>query len=94
MTKADIIVKIADRVGCSGKDAAGYLESVFSIMKSTLESGETLKITGFGAFEVKQKKDRKGRNPQTGEPMTITARKILSFRSSGLLRKAVNLGLK
>jgi integration host factor subunit alpha len=64
--------------------------AVFSIMKSTLESGETLKISGFGSFIVKHKKDRRGRNPQTGETITIEARRILTFKPSTLLRQAIN----
>jgi integration host factor subunit alpha len=55
------------------------LETVFSSMKNTLEKGEILKISDFGVFEVKQKRDRRGRNPQTGEPIIIKARRILSF---------------
>jgi integration host factor subunit alpha len=66
------------------------MEAVFSIMKKTLESGETLKISGFGTFIVKQKTDRRGRNPQTGEPITIEARRILTFKPSNLLRDAIN----
>ena len=66
------------------------LETVFAIMKSTLESGEKLKISGFGNFEVKQKADRRGRNPQTGEAITIEARRILTFKPSTLLRQAIN----
>jgi integration host factor subunit alpha len=66
------------------------LEAVFSIMKSTLETGEKIKVAGFGNFEVKQKKDRIGRNPQTGERITIEARSVLTFKPSIVLRKAVN----
>ena len=66
------------------------MEAVFSIMKNTLESGETLKISGFGSFLVKEKADRRGRNPQTGEAITITARRILTFKPSNLLRDAIN----
>jgi integration host factor subunit alpha len=66
------------------------LESVLSIMKQTLESGEKLKIAGFGNFEVKQKNGRRGRNPQTGETITIGARKILTFKPSNILRSAIN----
>lgn len=66
------------------------LELVLSIMKDTLEAGEKIKISGFGNFEVKHKKDRRGRNPETGETITIGARRILSFKPSMLLRQAVN----
>jgi integration host factor subunit alpha len=63
---------------------------VFSLIKSTLESGEKLKIAGFGNFEVKQKADRRGRNPQTGEEITIEARRILTFKPSNILRNNLN----
>jgi integration host factor subunit alpha len=66
------------------------MEAVFSILKKTLEAGEKIKIAGFGNFEVKQKKDRRGRNPQTGETITIEARQILTFKPSNLLRNAIN----
>jgi integration host factor subunit alpha len=90
MTKADIAEKIQTTTGLSKKDSMNMLEAVFSIMKNTLEAGEKIKVAGFGNFEIKQKKDRIGRNPQTGESITIEARKILSFKPSALLRQAVN----
>lgn len=90
MTKADLVEKIQVANGFSKKESAEMLETVFSIMKTTLESGEKLKISGFGNFEVKQKADRCGRNPQTGETMTIEARRILTFKPSGVLRDAIN----
>ena len=86
MTKNDIAERIHSNTGLTMKDSADMLESVLSIMKNTLESGEKLKVSGFGIFEVKQKKDRKGRNPQTGESVIIEARRILTFKPSGVLR--------
>ena len=90
MTKAEIAEKIQDGTGLSKKESLEMMEAVFSIMKATLESGESLKISGFGSFIVKQKKDRRGRNPQTGESLTIEARRVLTFKPSALLRNAVN----
>ena len=90
MTKADIAENIQAATDLTKKESAEMMEAVFSIMKLTLEQGENLKISGFGSFEVKQKKDRRGRNPQTGEAMTIDARRILSFKPSGVLRDAIN----
>jgi integration host factor subunit alpha len=66
------------------------VEAVFSIMKNTLESGDNLKISGFGSFIVKQKSDRRGRNPQTGETITIEARRILTFKTSCVLKDRIN----
>jgi integration host factor subunit alpha len=90
MTKADIFVKVSENLGISKKESAELVEVVFSLIKSTLESGEKLKIAGFGNFEVKQKADRRGRNPQTGETITIEARRILTFKPSAILKTAIN----
>lgn len=90
MTKADIVDKIHTTIGLSKKDSAEMMEAVFSIMKTTLESGETLKISGFGSFLVKQKADRRGRNPQTGEAIIIKSRRVLTFKPSTVLRQAIN----
>ena len=90
MTKADIAEKIQTTTGLSKKDSAAMMESVFAIMKESLETGETIKISGFGSFVVNQKNARQGRNPQTGEAITIEARKVLTFKPSNLLRDAIN----
>ena len=90
MTKADIFENVQKSMGLTKKNSAEMVEAVFAIIKSTLESGETLKISGFGNFVVKQKADRRGRNPQTGEAITIEARRILTFKPSGLLKDAIN----
>lgn len=93
MTKADIVEKVADDFKVTKRDAQVMVESVFGILKETLESGEDVKISGFGKFEVKQKNDRRGRNPQTGEAITIAARKVLTFKPSAVLRDGVNTDL-
>ena len=90
MTKADIAERIQSQIGFTKKDSQDILESVLSLIKTTLETGEDVKISGFGKFEVKQKKDRRGRNPQTGDTILIDARRILSFRPSTLLKSAIN----
>lgn len=90
MTKADIFEKVQAATDFNKKESAEMVEAVFAIMKTTLESGENLKISGFGNFIVKQKKDRRGRNPQTGEAITIEARRILTFKPSSLLKAAIN----
>ena len=90
MTKADIVEKIHQKIGFSKKESAEIVESVFSILKLTLESGEKIKIAGFGNFVVKQKADRRGRNPQTGDTITINARRILTFKPSQVLKSAIN----
>jgi integration host factor subunit alpha len=90
MTKADIAERIHNSTGLSKKDSIDMLEAVLSIMKSTLETRDKIKIQGFGNFEVKQKKDRNGRNPRTGESLTIEARRILTFKPSTILRNSIN----
>ena len=79
MTKADLAEKLHIKLGFNKKEAAIMLESILSIIKITLVLGEKIKIAGFGNFEVKQKKDRKGRNPQTGKDIIIQARRIVTF---------------
>jgi integration host factor subunit alpha len=90
MTKADIVEKIYEKVGFSKKESAELVELVFDIVKRTLEQGDKIKIAGFGNFVVKQKADRRGRNPQTGEEITISARKILTFKPSQVLKASIN----
>jgi len=90
MTKADIVERVSERIGVTKKESQDLVESVLSLLKTTLEAGEDVKISGFGKFEVKQKKDRRGRNPQTGETITIEARQILSFKPSSVLKASIN----
>ncbi len=90
MTKADIVEKIYDKVGFSKKESAELVEMVFDIIKNTLKQGDKIKIAGFGNFVVKEKADRRGRNPQTGEEITISARKILTFKPSQVLKTSLN----
>jgi integration host factor subunit alpha len=89
MTKADIVERVAEQCGITKKDSMDMVESVFSIIKSTLESGEDIKVSGFGKFEVRKKRERRGRNPQTGEAIVIEARRILSFKPSTILKDAL-----
>lgn len=90
MTKADIAAKIQSKLDLSKKESEVLLESLLEIMKSTLESGEKLKINGFGSFLIKDKNPRRGRNPQTGESIILDGRRILTFKASQVLKDAVN----
>ena len=90
MTKADIIEAIYEKVGFSKKEAADLVELVFDTIKETLARGEKIKISGFGNFVVRDKKPRTGRNPQTGEAIKITQRRVLTFKPSQVLRSEVN----
>lgn len=90
MTKADLAQKLHESIGINKKDATSHVEALLDLIKGTLESGENVKIAGFGVFEAKQKNARRGRNPQTGEAITIEARKVLTFKPSNVLRAAIN----
>jgi len=90
MTKADLVDKIHANTGLTKDEAFACLETVLETIKKTFEDCEPVKIAGFGSFAVRKKKSRKGRNPQTGEPITITARKVLTYKPSTLLKNAIN----
>ena len=91
MTKAEIIDSVYERVGgFSKKEAAEIVEAVFDAMKDVLAEGEKIKISGFGNFVVRAKKRRTGRNPQTGEPISISARRVLTFKASQVLKNVLN----
>lgn len=90
MTKADVVDKIHANTGLTKDEAYAYLETILETIKKTLETAETVKIPGFGSFVVKKKNSRKGRNPQTAEQITITARKVLSFKPSSVLKASLN----
>jgi integration host factor subunit alpha len=92
MTKADIVEQLYERIGFSKKEASEVVESLFEIVKERLEQGEKVKISGFGNFVVHEKRPRKGRNPQTGEEITISARRVLTFKASQVLKKTMNGG--
>ncbi|HEY8210986.1 MAG TPA: integration host factor subunit alpha [Myxococcaceae bacterium] len=92
MTKADIIEGVYEKVGFSKKESAEIVELVFDTVKETLERGDKIKISGFGNFQVRQKKARVGRNPQTGKEIEISARRVLTFRPSQVLKTALNAG--
>ncbi|MGO9663775.1 MAG: integration host factor subunit alpha [Polyangia bacterium] len=91
MTKAEIVDVVYEKVGgFSKKEAANIVETVFETVKATLVKGDKIKITRFGNFVVRDKKARAGRNPQTGKEITISARRVLTFKPSLPLSKALN----
>jgi integration host factor subunit alpha len=94
MTKAELVDLIYERVGSSKKEAGEVVEEIFAIIREGLCQGKKVKISGFGSFVVNQKKSRRGRNPQTGEPITIDSRRVLSFKASEVLKDLVNNGKK
>jgi integration host factor subunit alpha len=90
LTKIDITESIREKLGIPKKDCVRIVESVFDIIKSEFAKGNDVKISGFGKWTVLKKKKRKGRNPQTGESLTIDARKVVTFKPSLVLRANVN----
>jgi integration host factor subunit alpha len=90
LTKEKLITLLQDQKGLSRQESRQLLERVFKIMKDTLSQGEDLLISGFGKFSVRQKNARRGRNPQTKENLILAARKVLVFKTSGVLRQRLN----
>lgn len=94
LTKADIVEALYQKIGFSKKEAADLVELVFDEIKGSLSQGQKIKISGFGNFVVREKRSRMGRNPQTGESIEISSRKVLTFRPSQVLRAEVNSSLE
>jgi integration host factor subunit alpha len=90
MTKADIVEKVYQKIGFSKKEASELVELVFTSLKDVLTRGDKVKISGFGNFVVREKNERVGRNPQTGEQIKISARRVLTFRPSQVLKAMLN----
>lgn len=90
LTKADIIEAVQSELGVTKVQSTNLVESLIGIIKSKLESGEDVLISGFGKFCVKEKRERKGRNPATGEDMMLSPRRIVTFKCSGILRDKIN----
>jgi integration host factor subunit alpha len=91
LTKVNIINKVyATNPKMTKPQAREAVETILRIIKSSLENGDDVLLSGFGKFNVKAKSARKGRNPQTGESLMLDARKVVTFKPSGLLRKKVN----
>ncbi|HUO76955.1 MAG TPA: integration host factor subunit alpha [Thermodesulfovibrionales bacterium] len=82
MTKADLVDLIFGKVGLSKIESQNIIELIFDTVKQTLVEGESVKVSGFGTFNVKKKNARRGRNPKTGEELQITPRRVITFRAS------------
>ena len=90
LTKEKIIDSIYNQVGLSKSQSRIVVEKLLEIIKRTIEDGENILISGFGKFEVKKKAARRGRNPQTTEDLRLRARRVVVFKTSGVLRKEIN----
>jgi integration host factor subunit alpha len=89
LTKADFAERLFDELGLNKREAKEMVELFFEEIKGSLESGEQVKISGFGKFELRDKNSRPGRNPKTGEEIPITARRVVTFRSGQKLKARV-----
>ena len=90
LTKENLIDSIYNQCGLSKGKSIELVQSLLEILKSTLANGEDVLITGFGKFYVKEKKERRGRNPQTGEDLMLGSRRVVGFKCSGKLRDRMN----
>lgn len=94
LTKEKIITNIYEKIGFSKSQSRDVVEQLLEIMKRSLAGEENILISGFGKFVVKRKRARRGRNPQTNKDLQLKARKVVVFKTSGVLRKRVNSGIK
>ena len=89
LTKADLVQQVA-KTGFTRKHSEEIVESLLETIKSTLERGEDVLISGFGKFSIREKKKRRGRNPATGEELTLSERRVITFKCSPVLREKIN----
>ena len=90
LTKEEIICDIYDNVGLSKTKSRSVVEKLFEMIKTSLANGEDVLISGFGKLSVKNKSQRRGRNPQTSEDLMLAPRRVVVFKTSGLLRDSIN----
>ena len=90
LTKSQITDAIAEQNGFTKKQSSETVETILELIKSSLASGEDVLISGFGKFSIKDKRERRGRNPSTGEDMILGRKRVVTFRCSGKLREKVN----
>ncbi|QCI22014.1 integration host factor subunit alpha [Buchnera aphidicola] len=89
LTKAEISENLFEKLQLTKRDSKQFVEFFFEEVRSSLERGENVKLSGFGNFELKNKKERPGRNPKTGEIVTITARRVVTFKSGQKLKNSI-----
>lgn len=90
LTKADLVNRLYESEVLTKAEAVEAVETVLELIKQSLESGENVLISGFGKFTVKDKRARRGRNPHTGEDLMLAPRRVVTFKSSGVLKKRIN----
>lgn len=90
VTRADLCEAVHEEVGLSRQECSALVERTLELIVESLERGETVKLSGFGVFQVREKRARMGRNPKTGEPAAITPRRVISFRASQIMKSRVD----
>ena len=93
LTRADLARAVSEETGWTQRDARKLVDAVFEAIMSRLEAGETVKLTGFGSFNLRDKSERLGRNPKTREAAAISPRRVVSFRASHVLKKRIDKGM-
>lgn len=91
LTKAELVEKLLDELGLNKRDAKVLVDQFFEEIKNALEVGKAVKLSGFGNFDLRDKKQRPGRNPKTGEEIPITARRVVTFKPGQKLKAKVEL---
>ena len=92
LTKADLIDSINNKHGLARQESSQVIESILEIIKKTLESGEDVLVSGFGKFQVREKRERRGLNPASGDDMILETREVVTFKCAGKLRDRINTG--
>jgi integration host factor subunit alpha len=93
MTRADLTEAVHDEVGLTRQDCAGLVERTLDLIVAAMERGHTVKLSGFGVFQVRAKRQRMGRNPKTGEPAAINPRRVIGFRASQVIKARIDRAL-
>ena len=93
LTRADLAESVHEEVGLTRQDCAGLVERTLDLVAEALEDGQTVKLSGFGVFQVRAKRARMGRNPKTGEPASIVPRRVISFRASQVMKARIDRAL-
>ena len=92
VTRKELVLSLTGKLGFTQRHSARIVDVVFRIMRDAMAAGESIKLVGFGTLSVRDKSPRRGRNPRTGETLTISRRQMVSFRPSKRLRERLNGG--
>ncbi|MGA2952641.1 MAG: integration host factor subunit alpha [Caulobacteraceae bacterium] len=93
VTRADLTEALHDEIGLTRQDCAGLVERTLDLVAEAMARGETVKLSGFGVFQVRSKRQRMGRNPKSGEPATIDPRRVIGFRASQVIKARIDRAL-